>query len=175
MTGLMATAATSDAQLAPLAGARCRSESARALDFWIGRWDVQNAAGRRTASSEIEMVADGCGILERYTGVAGPAGNQYIGAGLHVFDATAHGWRQLWSDNRPGVTLMNGKQTGAGVVYEWDVVDSQGKRAQKRYMLSSLGTGSTRRVRQLGEGSDDGGKTWAVEFDLRYVLAQPAR
>lgn len=154
----------------PSPGARCQAASTRALDFWIGRWEVQNPAGERRAVSEIEMVADGCGILERYTGVPGPAGNQYIGTGLHVFDATANGWRQLWSDNRPGVTVMNGRETAAGVVYEWEVVEAQGKRVPKRYTLSSV-KGAVRGVRQLGERSDDGGKTWTTEFDLRYVPA----
>jgi hypothetical protein len=172
-TLLLAAVTAGDAQPASPPGARCQSASLRALDFWIGRWDVKNPAGQRTAGSEIEVVADGCGILERYMGVAGPAGNKYIGTGLHVFDATVNGWRQLWSDNRPGVTVMNGRQTDAGVVYEWEVVDPQGKRVPKRYTLSRADAGTVRGVRQLGERSDDGGKTWTVEFDLRYVPAPP--
>ena len=142
----------------------------RALDFWVGRWDVQNAAGQSRASSEITIVADGCAILERYTGLPGPAGNTYIGAGLHVFDQTEGGWRQLWSDNQLGAKLMSGKPSGTDIIYTWDVIE-KGKRIPKRYTLSGSQPGQPRRVRQLGERSDDGGNTWTTEFDLRYVPA----
>jgi hypothetical protein len=136
---------------------------ARVLDFWIGRWSVTNAKGQVVADSVIESVADGCGVLERYTGRPGPAGRRYIGAGLHVFDAGSGAWKQLWSDTRPGVTEMQGRESGGAVIYEWTVVEPGG-RIPKRYTLSRQGTG----VRQLGERSDDGGAKWTVEFDLRY-------
>ena len=136
---------------------------ARALDFWVGTWDVQNAAGVGGIKSVIEPVADGCGILERYTGRPGPNGNRYIGAGLHAFDAQTGKWRQLWSDTRPAITEMLGTVVNGTVVYEWNVTES-GKPVPKRYTLSPFEGG----VRQLGERSDDGGKTWTAEFDLRY-------
>jgi hypothetical protein len=66
---------------------------------------------------------------------------------------------------------MRGRQTGGGILYEWEITDPQGKRVLKRYTLSSTGSGGGRTVKQLGERSDDGGKTWTVEFDLRYVPA----
>jgi predicted enzyme related to lactoylglutathione lyase len=47
---------------APLA---CNDADARALDFWIGTWEVRNAKGQLAAKSVIEPLADGCGVLER--------------------------------------------------------------------------------------------------------------
>lgn len=145
----------------------CGAGSARSLDFWVGRWDVFNAKGQVTAQSVIETVAEGCGILERYTGRPGPRGNRYIGAGLHVFDTGVGKWRQLYSDTQPAITEMQGRVTDAGVVYEWEVKEGQGKLVPKRYTLSRADEG----VRQHGERSDDQGKTWTTEFDLRYRKA----
>jgi hypothetical protein len=137
---------------------------ARALDFWVGHWTVTNAKGQVVADSVIEVVAGDCGVLERYTGRPGPAGQRYLGAGLHVVDPGSGMWTQLWSDNRPGITKMQGREAGGAVVYEWTVVDPNRRNIPKRYTLSKQGD----RVRQLGERSDDNGKTWSVEFDLRY-------
>jgi hypothetical protein len=154
--------------LAQTAQPSCADQAHQALDFWVGRWEVQNAAGQVTAASVIERIADGCGVLERYTGAPGPRGNRYVGSGLHVFDAETGGWRQLWSDNRPAVTVMNGTVAGSSVVYRWEVVDAQGRHIPKRYTLSPTDGG----VRQFGERSDDGGTSWTAEFDLRYRRVQ---
>ena len=156
----------------PAIGASCRGSALRALDFWVGRWDVKSAAGQPRATSQIDLVADGCAVLERYNGLPGPAGRQYIGSGLHVFDPTLNQWRQLFSDNRPAATLMTGRQVDGTVVYEWEAADAQGKRTPKRYTLSKTPDGSSFGVKQLGETSNDGGKTWTVEFDLRYLRAR---
>ena len=142
----------------------CAGPNARALDFWIGEWEVRNAKGQLAATSLIEPVAGGCGIVERYRGAPGPAGNRYVGAGLHAFDPVALTWSQLWIDTRPAITEMRGRASGGGVKYEWLVTTAPGRPTRKRYLLSKVDDG----VRQLGERSDDGGTTWTVEFDLWY-------
>ena len=171
VTAVLTATYVSGARQGKTSGGQCQAAPMRALDFWIGRWNILNAKGQRTASSVIDLVADGCAILERYSGAPDAAGTQYIGAGLHVYDVADGGWRQLWSDNRPGATFMRGRQTDGGILYEWEITDPQGKRVLKRYTLSSISSGGGRTVKQLGERSDDGGKTWTVEFDLRYVPA----
>jgi hypothetical protein len=62
--------------------ASCREARYRTLDFWVAEWDVTNPAGPPAGTSVIEIVADGCGVIERFTG----PGRKYVGAGLHVFD-----------------------------------------------------------------------------------------
>lgn len=142
----------------------CDLAAARALDFWIGEWDVRNAKGQLAARSVIEPLADGCGVLERYTGEPNAGGRRYVGAGVHAFDAATRTWKQLWTDTRPGVTEMRGQASDGAVTYEWTVTSPAGRQAKMRYVLSRIEGG----VRQLGERSDDAGTTWTVEFDLRY-------
>jgi hypothetical protein len=53
----------------------------RALDFWIGEWDVrpQGApAGRPPSRSRIERVEDGCVIAEFYTTPQGYSGRSQL-------------------------------------------------------------------------------------------------
>ena len=171
---LLLTISATARQIAPPPGPGCRAASARMLDYWVGRWDVFNRFGQHVAISEIEVVADGCGILESYYGDPGPAGGRYIGSGLHAFDPTANLWRQIFTDNRPGLTVMIGHDAGPDFVYEWEIVNPLGQRIPKRYTLQQLDpdTQGGARVRQFGERSNDGGLTWILEYDLRYVPAR---
>ena len=141
----------------------CRDAQYRALDFWVGEWSVTNAKGQPAGRSVIEIVSDGCAIIERF---AGP-GQKYVGTGLHYFDAATRKWLQYFADNRPMLTIMQGDVLANGIVYTWEVVDPKGLRVPKRYSVTAEADG----VRQHGERSDDGGKTWVTEFDLRYKKA----
>jgi hypothetical protein len=69
----------------------CGEAPYHALDFWIGKWDVKNAAGQLAGASVVEAVADGCALIEHWTGTPGPAGNRFIGTGLHVYDPATAG------------------------------------------------------------------------------------
>jgi len=166
MVGLTLVAAIVPAALSQITqppAASCREARYRTLDFWLGEWDVTNPAGQPAGTSVIEIVADGCGVIERFTG----PGRKYVGTGLHVFDTTTGRWRQFFADNRPVLTIMDGIVHGDGIVYTWEVTDPKGSRIPKRYTVTPGPQG----VRQHGERSDDGGKTWVTEFDLRYKKA----
>jgi hypothetical protein len=161
-SALVLAAALTAASPAPVP---CSDPSYHVLDFWIGHWEVRDAAGAAAGESLVEAVAEGCGLLERWSGTPGPKGRRFIGIGLHYFDPTAGHWVQTWTDNRPGITSMQGMSGKAGFVYTWEIVDRQGRKAAKRYTLTKTADG----VRQLGESSTDGGATWSVDFDLRYL------
>jgi hypothetical protein len=153
---------------APAPAAPCSAGSYHVLDFWIGHWQVRDATGGAAGESLVEPVADGCGLLERWNGAPGPQGRRFLGVGLHLFDPKAGLWLQTWTDNRPGVTLMQGTSGAQGFVYTWEIVDPQGKKVAKRYTLEKTAAG----VRQLGESSRDSGATWSVDFDLLYTPAR---
>jgi hypothetical protein len=52
------------------------SESARQFDFWIGDWSVFNPQGQKAGTSMIQQIADGCGILENWSGSLGGSGRK---------------------------------------------------------------------------------------------------
>src|SRR5262245_34523491 len=80
-------------------GHPCADEPrSRALDFWIGDWDVRPAAapqGRKPSRSHIERVEDGCVIAEFYTTPQG-----YSGRSINAYDAVKKRWQQVWMDNQ---------------------------------------------------------------------------
>jgi hypothetical protein len=157
---LLALTVNSPITIAQQPPASCRGTEYRALDFWAGEWEVTNAKGQPAGTSTVEIASDGCAVIERF---AGP-GRKYVGTGLHYFDTATRKWLQYFADNRPVLTIMQGETIATGIRYAWDIVDPKGVRTPKRYDVTAEADG----VRQHGERSNDGGKTWVTEFDLRY-------
>ena len=153
--------------------AACAGPSFHELDFWLGQWTVRTRTGQPGGTSDVRSVSGGCALLEQY---AGPG--TYRGSGVHVFSAADRTWHQFWTDNRPAIVNdMRGRKGPTGFVYTWDVMmtpqghpatpgDPAAVKVPKRYTLSVLEGGN---VRQLGERTMDGGRTWITEFDYIYT------
>jgi hypothetical protein len=138
----------------------------RALDFWIGEWDVrpQGApAGRPPSRSRIERVEDGCVIAEFYTTPQG-----YSGRSINAWDAVAKRWQQTWMDNQGGVNNYFGQARDGNLYYEAEGVYVPGKKKLVKVKMTFFSEGKDR-VRQLIEQSEDEGKTYQTSYDLVYT------
>ena len=135
----------------------CQTAEYRQFDFWIGEWEVFLPNGNKAGDSRIESIAAGCALLENWTGNRG-----FSGKSVNSYDRSDQRWHQSWVDS-------SGSR-----------LDLAGVFADKRMVLASApGTGAIQRiawsvnddgsVRQLWESSSDEGKTWAVQFDGKYV------
>jgi tetratricopeptide (TPR) repeat protein len=141
----------------------CESDpNFRRFDFWVGEWDVQQTGVPRApvgASSRVERILDGCVILENWE--PGPGG---AGKSFNIYNTATKKWEQYWVDATGRNTHYFGEFRDDGNLY---------------YEADQFGTGNKLRmtffnqgpdqVRQLGHLSTDGGKTWAVSFDLTYL------
>lgn len=134
----------------------------RQFDFWIGEWEVFGAKGK-AGFSRIEMILDSCVILENWTS-ARPG---YAGKSFNTFNRTTRQWQQTWVDNAGGSTEYLRGQAGKDVMvfYADNNRGQDGKNFLRRLTFHKL---SDDKVRQHGERSDDGGKTWTTEYDLEY-------
>ena len=134
----------------------CQSAEYRQFDFWIGEWEVFLPGGKKAGDSRIESIAAGCALLENWSGNGG-----FSGKSLNSYDSEDKRWHQSWVDS-------SGSR-----------LELVGSYADKRMVLSSAPGSTVQRiawsvnddgsVRQLWESSVDGGKTWAVQFDGKYV------
>ena len=141
----------------------------RALDFWIGEWDVRPSGGPATrppSKSRIERVEDGCVIAEYYTTPQG-----YSGRSINAYDATKKRWQQTWMDNQGGVHNYFGQARDGNVYYEADGVFVPGQAKLVKAKMTFFNQGKDQ-VRQLGEQSTDEGKTWTTAYDLIYTRRQ---
>lgn len=133
----------------------------RQFDFWLGDWEVFSAKGK-AGESHVSIILDSCIILEEWTGT-----NGYSGKSFNTYNASTKQWQQTWVDNVGGSTaFLRGEASPGKIVFYADHVrDRQGHEFRRRLSFFDLGNG---KVRQWGEKSMDGGKTWSTEYDLEY-------
>jgi tetratricopeptide (TPR) repeat protein len=136
-----------------------------AFDFWIGEWDVQPTGNVRAptgqgATSVIEAQLGGCVIQENWM----PNGPVAVGKSFNIYNTATKLWEQYYVDSRGTVTHYKGAFKDDGNLYF--EADQPGAKNKVRMTFFNQGPNQ---VRQLGQISTDGGKTWTVTFDLTYV------
>jgi len=140
-----------------------------AFDFWIGEWDVQPTGVARGpigagATSIIEAQLDGCVIQENWM----PIGGVGSGKSFNIFNTATRQWEQYYVDTRGSITHYKGTfQPDGSLLYEGDQFGTSGK------LRMTFFNQGPNQVRQLGQISTDGGKTWSPSFDLTYVRKTP--
>ncbi len=135
---------------------------ARQFDFWIGEWEVRDPQGQLAGNSSVQLILGECVIFENWTPTAGASGKSF-----NVFNKATGKWQQTWVDSRGAVMeLRNGEYKDNRLTFYDEKATVSDKPAINRLTFVNL---SPERVRQLGESSTDGGKTWATTFDLTYL------
>jgi hypothetical protein len=144
--------------------APCEDAEFRQFDFWVGDWDVAPAGGGvQQGSSHIAKEMGGCVIWENWTSAGGP----YFGKSYNTWNVNLKRWEQYWVDNSAGVIFFHGGIKD-GVMDYWtdDVPQPAGGTLLRHLQFFNLGPD---KVRQFSQGSNDGGKTWHVEYDFIYT------
>ncbi len=140
-----------------------RSEN-RQFDFWLGDWSVTTTQDHTpVGQSHIESAIGGCVIWENWTSL-GDSG--YTGKSYNAYSAELKRWEQFWVDNQGGMIHFHGAlNDGVMDFYTDSIKQLDGSVLQRHLRFFNLPTGQ---VRQLSEGSTDGGRTWSVEYDFTY-------
>jgi len=144
----------------------CESSEHRQFDFWVGHWDVFGPAGKKVGENHIEVIADGCALLEHWTGNGGVTGKS-----LNSYDAIDRRWHQTWVDNSGSLLLLAGQLVDRSMVMSMTGPSPTDPKVTllQRITWTPASDGS---VRQRWESSSDAGTTWTVLFDGRYVRAR---
>ena len=139
----------------------------RQFDFWIGEWDVYAKNGKEAGDSRIDLILDSCIILENWKSANVSQGVYYAGKSFNTYNSTSKQWQQTWVDNVGGSTefleghFENNKMTFQTKPFQF----SKDTVAVRRLTFYNL---DVNKVRQHGEISKDGGRTWSTEYDLEY-------
>jgi len=141
----------------------CNSPEFRQFDFWVGTWDVTTPDGKPAGTNQITRELKDCVLHEHWHGAGGGNGESF-----NIYDRTSRKWHQTWVADEGNLLLLDGGLESGKMVLS-------GQSAS----LAQPGTSVLNRitwtptdpdhVRQLWEASRDGGKTWSVLFDGRYV------
>jgi hypothetical protein len=148
-----------DAQSRPA----CTRAEYRQFDFWVGEWTVTLPNGRSAGTNHIQSINAGCGLREEWTGAGGSTGTS-----LNAFDPVSGRWHQTWIGSDGTVLLLDGGLRDGAMELSGVTTGADGAKTLHRIRWTPLG-GSPASVRQLWESSTDGGKTWTVAFDGKYV------
>ena len=148
------------AQTAPAAKPPpCAAAVHRQFDFWLGQWEVRDAAGHVVGHNRIEAAQGGCALIEHWTSVTG-----VTGISINVYDRDRRQWHQTWVDSSGGLLQLDGGRSEAAMVLAGDAFEADTSRQRVTWTPQADG-----RVRQLWESSSDGGRTWTVVFDGLYA------
>lgn len=148
-----------DATVAP---APCRDAADyRRFDFWVGNWRVTTPGGTQVGTSHVDVVSGGCALLENWRDMRGSEGKS-----LNTFDPASRTWRQFWVGQGGGVTdYSQSEWHGSSLTFVAHSHGANGSDFMQRLTFTPLDGGV---VRQFGEGSTDGGKTWSSFYDFHY-------
>ena len=136
------------------------------FNFWIGEWDVYDLKNNIAGQSKISKILDNCVVLEEWISASAQQGLIFSGKSYNTYNAATKQWQQTWVDNTGG---SNEYLTG---YFEDDAMHfksrpfSNGNNTSIRTITFFKLKDS--KVRQLGEISNDDGKTWTTEYDLEY-------
>ena len=150
------------AQTAPTYG--CDSPESKALDFWVGEWELTYAGndGKPAKSrNRITKVLDGCAVLEEFSGAPG---TKLEGRSFSTFDRATRQWKQTWVDNTASYLDFVGAKEGGDMVFIRDA-ERAGKRFRQRMIFQDVKADS---LTWRWQRSDDGGATWATQWEIGY-------
>jgi len=137
----------------------------RLMDFWIGTWEVQSTGTPKgtpgAAKNVIEKVLNGCALWENWE----PPMAIGHGKGLHVFNATLGKWEQHWVTASGAVVNFYGEFKDGKMRYTSEATLLNGSKATRVTTIYPIDKDT---VRQHGDQTTDGGKTWTPTFDLTY-------
>jgi hypothetical protein len=135
----------------------------RQFDFWIGTWEVYGKNGQKAGDSRIEIILDSCIVLENWTSANGG----YAGKSFNTYNAVSRQWQQTWVDNRGGSTeFLEGRYEQDKMIFlTKPYAHSRDTMAIRRLTFYNL---APDKVRQHGEISKDGARSWSTEYDLEY-------
>jgi len=139
----------------------------RQFDFWIGEWDVYAKNGKKAGDSKIDLILDSCIILENWKSANVSQGVYYAGKSFNTYNSTSKQWQQTWVDNVGGSTeFLEGHFENNKMIFQTKPFQfSKDTVAVRRLTFYNL---DVDKVRQHGEISKDGGRTWSTEYDLQY-------
>ena len=140
----------------------CGADSVyRQFDFWVGEWDVFTPQGQKAGINRIEKLLGGCLLLENWTGASGSEGKS-----INYYDHIRKRWVQTWVDGQGGIISVEGAFEAGAMRFEGQHFYPDGRREPFCMTFTPQQDGS---VRQFIEQSRDGGDSWYVWFDGRYV------
>lgn len=142
-------------------------EPSEYFDFWVGKWEVSWAEGDNMGrgTNYVEKILDGTVIQENFRITEG-ANAGFQGTSLSVYQPGLERWKQAWADNNGGYFDFTGKIDGESRIFQTDFNEGEdGSRSLQRMVFYDIKEDS---MTWDWESSNDGGKTWTLNWRIFY-------
>jgi hypothetical protein len=140
------------------------------FDFWVGSFDARpwndpsaSIKGRLENTREYE----GCVIVENWK-----AADSSGGMSMSFYDSNRRVWRMVWIGDDGKSDDFEGSYRDDAMRFEGWVLGGDGKRLLASNVLENV---SPDTIRHIYKTSADGGKTWDVKSDGRFVRRKGER
>ncbi|MGC1408842.1 MAG: hypothetical protein WA864_07870 [Acetobacteraceae bacterium] len=147
------------------APATCDTPQHHQLDFWVGNWQVFDAATNKLVAIErVEKHSEGCIVQENLTFLTDMyrrPGVKYRLAGIGVNRFDGEKWLQMWADNQWGAIFLRGAPDADGNMVFVTVIPSRKRDVKLVYENRPDGT-----VRILQYVAPAGSGKWLKYGDL---------
>ncbi|UKN03652.1 hypothetical protein K6119_09015 [Paracrocinitomix mangrovi] len=137
----------------------------KAFDFWVGEWEAHwtGANGKKFVSyNKVEKTLDGKVIQENFRDSV----NHFYGTSVSVLSATDSLWHQTWVDNKGGYLELVGTVNKDLRVFQTRGEVKNNKIVMKRMLFYNITPNS---FTWDWEISTDGGKTWKLNWQIKYI------
>lgn len=136
-----------------------------AFDFWVGEWEANwnDAQGNFiTAHNTITKELDGKVIREQFSDPS----TKFLGTSISVFSPADSSWHQAWADNSGGYIDLIGIVEDDIRIFQTKPVTSGEQTIIRRMLFYNIQPDS---FTWDWEISKDGGKTWSLAWQIKYV------
>ena len=143
----------------------CAAAQQKQLEFWVGEWDLtwpgQNGGETGHGTNSITRIMDGCVVQENFSGLA----THLRGTSVSTFDTKAGKWKQTWVDNEGGYLDFVGEFKDGQMVLQREATGPNGAKFLQRMVWKNI---TANELDWSWEASQDGGKTWQVQWPIHY-------
>jgi hypothetical protein len=142
----------------------CADAKFRALDFWVGEWDLTWKGGG--GANHITKSYEGCVIEEHFDGQP----SQHLqGHSISLYDIKSSQWRQMWVDNEGEIYDLAGGPQADGT-FALTELHAQAKEPRYRMVFENIKPDSFDwHWQDLKDG-----KTWTDSWVIHYARKKAA-
>jgi hypothetical protein len=135
-------------------------QSEKQFDFWLGEWECTWGEENKGAN-RVERILDGKVIQENFDG---GASMNLKGISHSVWDPERQLWCQTWVDNNGSYLDFTGGFNDGRMVLSRDAI-VHGEACKQQMVWYNI---TDNEFDWNWERSDDGGKTWKVNWQIKY-------
>ena len=154
----------------------CASPEARALDIWLGSWDVEIRSRDRPdteawttsrGTNRVEKTLGGCVVEEHFHADAAEGAPAWNGESASVYVPALGAWRQTWVDDQGSyLAFRGGPAEGGAFVLVGEPREKDGVTVQMRMVFHDA---SKDALAWSWERGAPGGATWTPMMTIRYT------